>query len=167
MAVGGQVKPRHEVEGMPEIGMNAEGIRTPAHHPVSGLPLFLGSFQAGAMSSHPCRALSVIRHPSSAIFSVKGPPPVPIPIGAPLCPGFRWAVRCHGSDEAGRVAPPVYYVRREGRLPRVSNTAGDSQYGAKACEKQAGGRNRSDFPVSTATTSPCDTPTRSFSSALA
>ena len=28
---------------------------------------------------------------------------------------FRWAVRCHGSDEAGRVAPPVYYVRREGR----------------------------------------------------
>ena len=69
--------------------------------------------------------------------SSKGSPPVPIPIGAPLIPGFRWAVRCHGSDEAGRVAPPVYYVRREGRLPRVSNTAGDSHIDEILPEKQA------------------------------
>ena len=62
---------------------------------------------------------------------------MPIPIGAPLIPGFRWAVRCHGSDEAGRVAPPVYYVRREGRLPRVSNTAGDSHIDEILPEKQA------------------------------
>jgi len=60
-------------------------------------------------------------------------------IGAPLYPGFRWAVRCHGSDEAGRVAPPVYYVRREGRLPRVSNTAGDSQLSRLGRKKQVGG----------------------------
>jgi len=52
---------------------------------------------------------------------------VPIPIGAPVDPGFRWAVHCHGSDEAGRVTPPVYYVRRVRRLPRVSNTAGEVQ----------------------------------------
>jgi len=49
----------------------------------------------------------VIRHLYSASYFLKIPPPVPVPNGAPNFLELKWAVRCHGSDEAGRVAPPV------------------------------------------------------------
>ena len=81
-------------------------------------------------------ACSTIPHPLSPSALLKGPPPVPVPIGAPVFPGLRWVVRCHGSDEAGRVAPPDYYVRRRRRLPRLSNTAGDSHYDRTRTENQ-------------------------------
>ncbi|NBN95485.1 MAG: DUF1552 domain-containing protein, partial [Verrucomicrobia bacterium] len=65
----------------------------------------------------------LICHPPSAIFSVKGPPPVPIPIGAPLCPGFRWAVRCHGSHAIPLRHPAP--LPRPDRLPAIPSPSRD------------------------------------------
>ena len=127
---------RHELKGRPGAGMHAVGIEPPSSSSGLLFPFFGYAGGCDVIASLPVHHLPSVILPLSSVV-LKGSPPVPIPIGAPLIPGFRWAVRCHGSDEAGRVAPPVYYVRREGRLPRVSNTAGDSHIDEILPKKQA------------------------------